>query len=172
MRGRGGSGPRRPPAGLVAASAPAGIVAAMSPASAGRAAPPLRLWLIDDTADHHATARETIGGMAGVRLTCWLDPVEAIAAYAEAASRPADLPRVVLMDFFLGEMRGDQATRELRRLQPTAAALTIVGYSSMASGSARIVEAGGDVIVRKVRDGSGRNPLLARWLEQFRRTLP
>jgi hypothetical protein len=43
----------------------------------------------------------------------------------------------------------------------------IVGYSSVSSGSERIVEAGGDLILPKICDPSGTNPQLRRFLEQL-----
>jgi CheY-like chemotaxis protein len=134
---------------------------------------PLLVWLIDDTAEHHATARATLADMRGVAFAGYIDAGEAIETFSRlAADEPALLPRVVLMDFYLGDWRGDTATRELRRLQPGPAPLTIVGYSSVASGSERILAAGGDLVVRKARDDSGRNHYLARWLDEFIRELP
>ena len=70
---------------------------------------------------------------------------------------------MVLMDFFLGSERGDQVTRGLRALEGRSRAV-IVGYSSVGSGSARIVEVGGDLVVRKHCDKSGINPSLMRYL--------
>jgi hypothetical protein len=131
---------------------------------------PVRLWLIDDTLEHHATARATLAAFPGVDFTGFEDAGEAIDEYrrlVEAGGR--DLPRIVLMDFYLGVWRGDAVTRELMRLAPPAAPLLVVGYSSVPAGSERILAAGGDIVVRKTRDKGGRNPFLARWLEDFLR---
>jgi FixJ family two-component response regulator len=128
------------------------------------------VWLIDDTAEHHATARATIAALPGWQLTGYLDAAEAVAAFtALATKKPRDLPAVVLMDFFLGGTYGNLVTAELRKLQPVGAPITIVGYSSVASASAAIVAAGGDVIVRKHRDERGMNPSLERFLETYPR---
>src|SRR4051812_43905148 len=90
------------------------------------AAAPIRLWLVDDTPDHHATARATLAAFPQVEFTGFEDAGEAIDEYRRlAASDEAGLPRIVLMDFFLGEWRGDAVTRELKQLQPPAAALIV-----------------------------------------------
>jgi CheY-like chemotaxis protein len=132
-----------------------------------RDAAPVHLWLVDDTLEHHATARATLAGFPQVEFTGFEDAGEAIDEYRRLAQREEpELPRIVLMDFYLGEWRGDAVTRELRQLQPAAAPLIIVGYSSVAQGSERILAAGGNLVVRKIRDRAGKNPLLARWLEE------
>jgi CheY-like chemotaxis protein len=128
----------------------------------------LVLWLVDDTKDHHLTARETVAAWPTVRFQGFLAAEDALERYAAlAGGRDAQLPQVVLMDFFLGGRRGDEVTRELRALQPAHRPLIIVGYSSIASGSRAIVEAGGNLIIRKVRDRHGRNPLLGRYLSEL-----
>jgi len=132
------------------------------------AVPELRIWLIDDTLDHLRVADATIASFPGLIFQGFSDPITALAAYARLArEQPALLPRIVLMDFYLGTARGDRVTRELRDLQDAACALIIVGYSSVASCSERIVAAGGNLVVRKTADRSGRNPHLARYLEQY-----
>jgi CheY-like chemotaxis protein len=132
-----------------------------------REAAPVQLWLVDDTLDHHATARATLAAFPRVEFTGFEDAGEAIDEYRRlAVGDLGALPRIVLMDFFLGEWRGDQVTRELRQLQPAVAPLIVVGYSSVAQGSERILAAGGNAVVRKIRDKAGKNPLLARWLQE------
>lgn len=131
----------------------------------GPGARPLRLWLVDDTIEHHQVVGTTIHELGGVAFTGFTIAQEALDAYARLASEaPGDLPDVVLMDFYLGELRGDAVTRRLRALQPPGHPMTIVGYSSVPEGSRAIVEAGGDVILRKVRPEQGRSVPLARWL--------
>jgi CheY-like chemotaxis protein len=139
--------------------------AAAGGSSPGRARARLELWLIDDTPEHHHTVRATIAHMPQVRFTSFTDGREALEQYgALVQGSSAELPEVVLMDFYLGATRGDAVTRALRLLQPESAALVIVGYSSVAAGSRAIVEAGGDTMVRKTRPNGGPNPELARWL--------
>jgi CheY-like chemotaxis protein len=130
--------------------------------------PDLVLWLVDDTPDHHATVEATVADLASVRFEGFLVPALAVERYRQlAAGDPQRLPRVVLMDFFLGSGYGNLVTRELRALQPPDAPLIIVGYSSMASASKAIVEAGGNLVIRKMRDRTGRNPLLERYLREL-----
>ena len=71
------------------------------------------------------------------------------------------------MDFFLVGERGDHVTKELRQAEVRSRPV-IVGYSSVASGSAAIVAAGGDLAVRKHADERGINPSLANWLRSLR----
>jgi CheY-like chemotaxis protein len=124
------------------------------------------VWLIDDGSEHHAAARATVSAQPRFSFTGFLDPEEALETYERLAqSKPQALPRIVLMDYYLGDTRGDDVTKRLRALQPAASRLTIVGYSSVAAGSERIVSAGADLIVRKHRDADGRNPSLTRFLQ-------
>jgi len=132
------------------------------------AVPELRIWLIDDTLDHLRVAEATIGSFPGLTFQGFSDPVTALATYVRLArDQPALLPRIVLMDYYLGAARGDRVTRELRERQDPAAGLIIIGYSSVASCSERIVAAGANLVVRKTADRSGRNPHLARYLERY-----
>jgi CheY-like chemotaxis protein len=125
----------------------------------------LELWLVDDTPSHHATVRATIAHMPQVRLTAFTEATEAVNRFERLVREsPRALPQVVLMDYYLGSTHGDAVTRALRLLQPSGADLIIVGYSSMAAGSRSIVEAGGDVVVRKTRPDGGPNHELARYL--------
>ena len=117
-----------------------------------------QLWLIDDSPDHHlvtaATARRADWDFAG-----FADGDSALAALA-AGGRPA----VVLMDFFIGEERGDLVTAAWRQLEPAGYRATIVGFSSVRAGSLRILAAGGDVMLAKRGGPDGVNPDLLAWL--------
>ncbi len=131
----------------------------------------LRLWLVDDTEAHHEVARNTVARLDGVEFESFLTGGEAISAFARLA-RGGVLPDIVLMDFYLGDERGDHVTRRLRELEPGGSRCLIVGYSSVADASQRIVSVGGDVIVRKQVAQDGTNPTLKAWLEQVMRTRP
>ncbi len=131
----------------------------------------LRLWLVDDTEAHHEVARNTLAASRGIAFESFLTGGEAISAFARLA-RGGALPDVVLMDFYLGDERGDQVTRRLRELEPPGVRCLIVGYSSVADASGRIVAAGGDLIVRKHVATDGTNPTLRTWLAQLRLTRP
>ena len=122
------------------------------------------LWLIDDTEGNHRIAGATAALVAGVRFRGFLTAAEGIAAFAHAARLPADLPDAVLMDYFLGDTRGDQVTRRLRELEPASVRPVIIGHSSVASGSAAILAAGADLVLRKHADEDGINPSLLAWL--------
>ena len=89
------------------------------------------------------------------------------ARWSLVGNSPESLPRIVLMDFYLGGERGDAVTADLREVQAIGHPLTIVGYSSLRDGSQRIVDAGGDCIVAKRTDGDGRNHMLRRWLDAW-----
>lgn len=118
----------------------------------------LRLWLIDDGLDWHAVTRQTVATLARVELRCFASGNEALAALQHG---PA--PEVVLMDFFLGDERGDVLTRTWRRAEGASRAL-IIGHSTSPICSRMIVAAGGDLVLRKRADATGRNPDLAAWL--------
>ncbi len=127
--------------------------------------PALRVWLVDDSEDPHHVADHTIATLAGVEIVHFYSGAEALQAFARLASeRPSALPAIILMDFYIGDERGDAVTSELRRLETASARPTIVGYSSMASASERILASGGDVVVRKHRSHDGVNPSLYRFL--------
>jgi len=133
-----------------------------------RAGTDLRIWMIDDTIDHQRVAAATVASFPGLTFQGFSEPQAALGTYARLKTeQPALLPRIVLMDYYLGSARGDRVTRELRERQDPAAALIIIGYSSVASCSERIVAAGGNLVLRKTADRSQRNPYLARYLEQF-----
>jgi CheY-like chemotaxis protein len=132
---------------------------------ASQSGPALRVWLVDDSEDPHRVADLTIAGLEGVELTHFYTGAEALHAFASlAGGQPSSLPDVILMDFFIADERGDEVTRDLRRLEPASARPTIVGYSSMASASERILASGGDVVLRKQRSNDGVNPSLYRFL--------
>lgn len=122
------------------------------------------LWLIDDTQQHHDTAAATVAQVPGVRLVGFRSAEEGVEAFRAALRQPRQLPDAVLMDFFLGDGRGDGVTARLRRLEPAGKRPVIIGYSSVPSGSAAIVEAGGDLVLKKQRDENGLNPSLLAWL--------
>lgn len=124
------------------------------------------LWLVDDSPHHHAVAAATAARVAGIRFAGFLTAAGATAAFARAArGRGASVPDVVLMDYYLGDGRGDQVTRRLRQLEPRTRRPVIIGYSSVRSGSEAIVAAGGDLILRKTGDAEAGNPELLAWLE-------
>lgn len=125
---------------------------------------PRLVWLIDDSPANHRAAAATVAGLPAFVLAGFLDGDEAVAAFAACAARtPERLPEVVLMDFYLGDTRGDRVTEALRAVL-TPRRVTIVGYSSVASGSQAIVAAGGDAIVRKRIAADGTNPDLRAYL--------
>jgi CheY-like chemotaxis protein len=126
------------------------------------------LWLIDDGESNHQAAMATVASLPWVRLERFYTGVEAVAAFADIEAQRGRAPDAVLMDFFLVGERGDQITADLRRAEVRSRPV-IVGYSSVASGSAAIIAAGGDVVVRKHADDRGINPSLAVWLRGLRR---
>lgn len=131
---------------------------------------PIRLWLVDDSEPHHAAARATIAGLPAFELESFHEGDAAAAEFEfRARTAPETLPRVVLMDYYLGDGCGDQVTARMRAADPPAFRPVIVGYSTVAERSREIVAAGGDVVVRKriARDGS--NPDLRVYLESFMR---
>lgn len=128
-----------------------------------RATLPIRVWLIDDTQEHHDAADLTTAGLAGVDLEHFFSGAEALAEYGERALSNETLPDIILMDFYLDGERGDRITREFRICETANHRPVIVGYSSMVNGSAAIVAAGADLSVQKVKT-SGGNPFLAEYL--------
>jgi CheY-like chemotaxis protein len=120
------------------------------------------VWLVDDDHDNHEVARATVEGLGGFLFHGFHSGHAALEAFAQGGR-----PEVVLMDFYLGAERGDRITARLRALADGRRPL-VVGYSSLHSGSERIVTAGGDVIVPKRCDAGGTNPHLRRFLAQLR----
>ena len=123
-----------------------------------------RIWLIDDTPHLHVVARATARLAGGWDFTGYLSGEEAVEAFIAGH----DLPAVILMDFFLGDDRGDLLTARLRDLEPPTSRAVIVGYSSMRAGSEAIIAAGGDVIVTKTQNDAGINPSLLSYLKRWR----
>lgn len=123
------------------------------------------LWLIDDTQHHHQVAAATAAQVPSVVFQSFVDGGSGEWAFTEAVRAGAQ-PDVVLMDFFLGDDRGDQVTRRLRRLERERRSV-IIGYSSVQTGSQAIVNAGGDLILPKRGNASGINPQLLAWLQRW-----
>ena len=123
-----------------------------------------QVWLIDDTPRLHTVARATLRLVPGWSFTGYLTGSEAGDAYRAGVC----LPQIILMDFFLGDDRGDLLTAHLRAIEQPGHRPVIVGYSSMRSGSEAIVAAGGDVIVVKQHNEAGINPSLLAYLKRWR----
>lgn len=121
------------------------------------------LWLIDDTYHHHEVTAATVALMPEVHFRGFMSGEAGIVAFTDAISR-SEAPDVVLMDFFLGDDRGDEVTRRLRTIERTTRCV-IIGYSSVSTASQVIVQAGADVILPKRSNDSGINPHLLRWLQ-------
>lgn len=131
---------------------------------------PIRLWIVDDAAANQRTVLATLAGRPEFAGEAFSDGDEAVAEFAHRAAHAADrLPRVILMDFYLGSTRGDLVTEAIRAV-PTPLTPIIIGYSSVASGSRQIVASGGDLIVRKLTAADGTNPELAGYLTGLLRT--
>jgi len=127
------------------------------------------LWLIDDGESNHQAAIATVAALPWVRLERFYTGVEAVEAFADIEAQGGRAPDAVLMDFFLVGERGDHITTALRQAEVRSRPV-IIGYSSVASGSAAIIAAGGDLVVRKHADDRGVNPSLANWLRGLRET--
>ena len=125
------------------------------------------LWLIDDSESNHQAASATAALLPWVRFEGFYSGSEAVQAFAAIEAKGGAAPDAVLMDFFLVGERGDHITKDLRQAEVRSRPV-IVGYSSVASGSAAIVAAGGDLAVRKHADDRGINPSLANWLRSLR----
>ncbi|MBA3700627.1 MAG: hypothetical protein H0W78_17405 [Planctomycetes bacterium] len=126
------------------------------------------LWLIDDGEANHQAAITTVATLPWVRLERFYSGMEAVEAFTAIEASGGRAPDAVLMDFFLVGERGDQVTAELRQAE-VRSRLVIIGYSSVHSGSAAIIAAGGDLVLRKHADDRGVNPSLANWLRSLRR---
>ena len=126
------------------------------------------LWLVDDGESNHQAASATVAALPWVRLEHFYTGTEAVEAFTAIEAGGGRAPDAVLMDFFLDGERGDQVTAELRQAEVRSRPV-IIGYSSVASGSAAIVAAGGDLVVRKHADARGVNPSLGHWLRSLRR---
>ena len=130
---------------------------------------PMLLWIVDDVLSHHRTVAATLADMPEFAWEGFTDGDEAVAEFTHRAAHAADrLPRVILMDFFLGDTRGDQITERLRAVH-TPLTPIIIGHSSVASASRQIVACGGDLILRKHAGRDGANPDLRVYLDSLLR---
>lgn len=123
------------------------------------------LWLIDDTPSLHVVAEATVQLVPGWSFFGHYTGFEAIAEYKSLSAEVR--PQVILMDFYLGLDRGDLVTAQLRTLSSASHRPVIIGYSSVRSGSAAIVAAGGDLIVPKRSNAAGINPDLLIYLRRW-----
>ena len=123
-----------------------------------------RLWLIDDTPQLHTVAEATAVLAGGWEFTGYLRGNDAI----EAVRGGLPMPEVILMDYFIGDMHGDEVTGALRGLESGDHRPVIVGYSSMRVASEAIVAAGGDLIIVKHHDRAGINPSLLAYLKRWK----
>ena len=128
------------------------------------------LWLIDDTLQHHGTAEATAGLVPGVDFAGFISGADALEAFRAVHADPARAPEVVLMDFYLGDERGDRLTSHFRQLEHAIQRPVIIGYSSVPSASEAIIAAGGDLMLRKLSNDDGINPVLLDWLQRFMAT--
>lgn len=131
--------------------------------------PSMLVWIVDDAPSNHRVAEATVARLPEFSCEGFLDGDEAVAEFAHrVAQAPARLPRVILMDFYLGGTRGDEVTGRIRAVH-TPLTPIIIGYSSVGSGSRQIVEAGGDLVLRKLCARDGTNPDLRVYLESLLR---
>jgi CheY-like chemotaxis protein len=130
---------------------------------------PMLVWIVDDASSNHRAVMATVQRMPEFTCEGFLDGDEAVAEFTHRTRHAADrLPRVILMDFYLGGTRGDDLTERLRAVH-TPLTPIIVGYSSVASASRQIVAAGGDLVLRKHTAFDGTNPDLRLYLETLLR---
>lgn len=123
------------------------------------------LWLIDDTPQLHSIAEATVELVAGWTYTGFLSGEEALAEFQ--ALIPAALPAVILMDYYIGDERGDRVTTQLRACESGNRRPVIIGYSSVRSASVAIVAAGADLILPKITNAAGINPSLLTYLRSW-----
>lgn len=123
------------------------------------------LWLIDDTPSLHVVAEATVRLVAGWEFFGHFTGYEAIEEYQHLPTEAR--PHVILMDYYIGADRGDSVTAQLRAVITANHRPVIVGYSSVRSGSAAIVAAGGDLIVPKRSNAAGINPDLLNYLHRW-----
>ena len=122
------------------------------------------IWQLDDAEHWHEITRATLAQMDSSWQSHHFHSGQSMLMALDSCSA-ADLPAIILMDFYLPNERGDHITAAIRGLELSVES-HIVGFSSVRSGSEAIVAAGGNSIVRKY-DGHGVNPDLQRWLEAF-----
>ena len=126
---------------------------------------PILLWIVDDALSNQRTVGSTVLQLPEFACEGFSDGEEAAVEFAHrTVHAPERLPRVILMDFYLGHMRGDEVTERIRAVH-TPLTPIIIGYSSVASGSRQIVAAGGDLVLRKHTARDGTNPDLRTYLE-------
>ena len=123
-----------------------------------------RIWLIDDIALWHEVTQRTLKALGTYHFQGFYQATSALMALDHC--QPDEMPNYILMDFFIGEDRGDRVTRHIRELFPELNC-TIIGYSTAGSGSRAIVRAGGNEIIPKHQDGKGMNPSLHQWISRF-----
>ncbi len=127
------------------------------------------VWIVDDASSNHRTVAATVAEMPEFSHEAFADGDEAVAEFTHRAAHAAErLPRVILMDFYMGDTRGDEVTERIRAVH-TPLTPIIVGYSSVASGSRQIVAAGGDLVLRKLTAADGTNPDLRVYLDTLLR---
>lgn len=113
------------------------------------------IWVIDDSpACQRLVARSLPTNDGSYEFSAWLDAQEALSQLQILIENPqgADfLPDIVFMDFFLGALYGDFVTVQIREFFASAGLQgpLIIGHSSVPRCSARIVEVGGDITMRK-----------------------
>jgi len=148
-------------------------------------APEFRVWIIDDRPENIAMIAASFADE--VRLACEIRSFgqarAALATWAELlAARPAHLPDVILLDFFLDRTYGhhllDQLMASYRRAARTPA--VVIAHSSMAEASALLIKHGADFSLPKIK-GRERSDAVAqafrslaalRWLVANRRPMP
>jgi DNA-binding NarL/FixJ family response regulator len=121
------------------------------------------LWHIDDGLHLLAVTEATVLLAASWRFEGFTTGHAALAEYARRSR--SDRPDVILMDYFIGEERGDAVTLALRQLDPSPHRTRIIGHSSVRRASEAIVRAGGQGILSKHRNPEGINPALRDWLQ-------
>jgi hypothetical protein len=114
------------------------------------------LWQIDDHDGWLALSAATVARVPGWGFRGFTGPDAALAAWQDGDPRPD----AILVDYYLGDHRGDEVAAVLRELD---ARVVIIGHSSVPSCSARIVLAGGDLVLPKRAEGGINRALLA-WL--------
>jgi len=137
----------------------------MSEPPAGRT---IVVWVIDDARDNHDLVERSLpdGWRAAAHFHAFLAPENALALARSALADGEDalLPDVVFMDFFLGTMHGDEATRALLELyrehDREGDRPVIVGHSSMPGASDAIVRVGADLAIRKPSTAGASAPII------------
>lgn len=122
----------------------------------------MRIWLIDDTPVWHQVTRDTLRHWSAHQFQSFHRGSSALHALEHLTAD--DLPHIILMDFYIGDERGDEVTKWIRQLHPQAP-IRIIGYSTAHSGSLAIIQAGGNDCIRKHHDQRGLNPSLLSWLK-------